>query len=63
MVHSNFASMWLKCVSNNVWRDFSFPVSAFATVALKNSNCKFTAKIHFSIGHFMLPLQTLTLKV
>ena len=46
-----------------VWREFSLPVSAFATVALKSSNCKFTAKIHFPIGHFMLPLLTLTLKV
>ena len=35
------------------------PVSAFVTVALKSFNGKFTAKIAFPIGHFMLPLLTL----
>ena len=53
----------LKCESNNVWRDLSLSVSAFATVGLKISNCKFTPKIHFQIEHFMLPFLTLTLKV
>ena len=33
---SNFASMWFKYVSNNVWRGFyTAPVSAFTTVARK----------------------------
>ena len=41
----------------------SLPVSAFATVALKISNSNITAKIHFPIGHFMLPFLTLTLKI
>ena len=31
-------------------------MSALATVARKSSNGKFTAKIDFPIGHFMLPL-------
>ena len=52
--------MWVKCVSKNVWRDFRHPVSVFATVALKSSNCKFSAKIHFPIAHFMLPLLAVT---
>ena len=60
---SNFASVWLKYVSNNVWRYFNLPVSAFATVALRSSNCKFTAKIHFTVEHFMLPLLTLAFEV
>ena len=38
------------------------PVSAFAMVAWKSLNGKFTAKTNFPIGHFMLPLLTLTLK-
>ena len=50
MIRSNFASMWLKQVSNNVWRDLSLPVSAFAAVALKISNYKFTAKNNFLIS-------------
>ena len=45
-----------KYISNNVWRDFKLPVSAFATVARKSFNGKFTAKIDFPIGYFMLPL-------
>ena len=40
---SNFNSMWFKHVSNNVGRDFRFPMLAFA-------------KIHFPNEHFMLPL-------
>ena len=55
--------MWFKNVSNNVWRDFRLPVSAFATVARKRFNGKFTAKIDSPIGHFMLPLLTLKLEV
>ena len=60
---SNFTSMWSKYVSNNVWRDFQLPMSALATVARKSFNVKFTAKIDFPIGHFMLPLLMLTLEV
>ena len=55
-----------KYVSNNVGRDFRFPVIAFATVARKTKFCfkgKFTAKIDFLIGDFRLPLLTLTLEV
>ena len=36
---------------------------ALATVARKSFNGKLTAKIDFSIGHFMLPLLMLTLEV
>ena len=47
-------------------RDFRFPMSALAMAARKGFfflNGKFTAKIDFPIGHFMLPLLTLTLEV
>ena len=37
-------------------------MSALATVALKSFNSKFTTKIDFPIGHFMLPLLMLTLE-
>ena len=47
----------------NVWRDFRLPMSALETVARKSFNGKFTAKIEFPIGHFMLPLLMLTLEV
>ena len=46
-----------------VWRDFRLPVSVFTTVARMSFNGKFTAKIDFLIGHFMLQLLTLTLEV
>ena len=39
------------------------PMSALATVARKSFNGKFTAKVDFMIGHFMLPLMMLTLEV
>ena len=60
---SNFTSMLSKYVSNNVWRAFQLPMSALATVARKSFKGKFTAKIDFPIGHFMLPLLMLTLEV
>ena len=63
MILFKFCQHVVQILSNNVWRDFSLAVSAFAKVALKSSNCKFTAKIRFPIGHFMLPLPMLTLKV
>ena len=44
-------------------RDFRFSVSAFATIAWKSLNGKYTAKIDFQIGHFMLLSLTLTLEV
>ena len=52
----NFASMWPKYISNNVYieREFRHPVSAFATVTRKSFNGKFTAKIDFPIGHFII---------
>ena len=59
----NFASMYSKYVSNNVWSYFRLSVSVFATVARKIFNGKFTAKIDFPIGHFMLPLPTMALEV
>ena len=53
--------MW--SVLNKVWRDFRLPVTEFATVAWKSFNGKFTAKINFQFGIFMLPLLTLKLEV
>ena len=47
----------------NIWRDFRLLMSALATVARKSFNGKFTAKVDFPIGHFMLPLLMLTLEV
>ena len=38
-------------------------MSALATVAGKSSNGKYTAKIYFPIGYFILPLLMLTLEV
>ena len=56
--------MWSKYISSNVWRELiRLPVSAFGTKARKSFNDNFTAKMHFSIGHFMLPLLKLTLEV
>ena len=46
----------------NVWRDFRLSMSALATVTRKSSNSKFTVKIDFPIGHFMLPLLMLILE-
>ena len=61
---SNCTSMWSKYLSNNVWRDFRLPMSALATVLVRKSfNGKFTAKIDFPIGYFILPLLMLTLEV
>ena len=60
---SNLPSMWSKYVSNTVCRNFRFPMSVFETVARKIFSGKFTAKIYFPVGHFMLPLMTLTLEI
>ena len=60
---SNFTIMWYKHFVRNVWRDFRLPMSALATVARKIFNGKFAAKTDFPIGHCMLPLLMLTLKV
>ena len=38
-----------------IGRDFRLPVSAFARVARKCFNGKYTAKLDFPIGHFILP--------
>ena len=59
----NISSMWSKYLSNYVWRDFRLPMSALATVAGNSFNGKFTAKIDFPIGCFILPLLMLTLEV
>ena len=51
---SNFNSMWHKHSLRNVWRDFRLLTSALATV-VGNSFCsKFTPKIYFPNGYFML---------
>ena len=55
--------MWYKHFLRNVWRDFRLPMSALTMVTRKTFNGKFTAKIDFPIGHFMLPLLILTLDV
>ena len=55
---SNFISKHLR----NIWRDLRLPISALATVAGKIYS-KFTAKIDFQIGYFMLLLLLLTLEV
>ena len=58
----------------NVWKDVRLPMSALATVARlpmsalatvarKSFNGKFTTKIDFPIGHFMLQLLMPTLQV
>ena len=60
---SNLTIMWYKPFLRNVLRDFSLPIAILATVVRKNFDGKFTAKIDFMIGHFMLPLLMLTLEV
>ena len=60
---SNFTSMWYKYFVRNVWRDFRISMLALTTVARKSFNGKFTAKIDFPIGHLMLQLLMLILKV
>ena len=62
IICSNFTSMWSKYLSNNVWRDFRLPLSAFAMVAGESFNGKFTVKIDFPIGYFIFPLLLLTLE-
>ena len=47
----------------NLWRDLRLPMSALATAAGKSFNGKFTAKVNFSIGYFLLPLLMLTSEV
>ena len=46
-----------------MWRDFKLSMPALAMAAEKSSNGKFTAKIDFPIGYFMLPLLMLKLEV
>ena len=60
---SNFAKMWSRYVSNNVWRGFRLLVSALAMAARKSCNGKVSAKIDFPTRPFMLPLLTLTSEV
>ena len=61
---SNLISMWYKhflfFFLRNVWRNLRLPMSALAAAARKSFNSKFTAKIDFPIGHFILPLLMLT---
>ena len=56
-------SRWYKHFVRNVWRDFRLLMSALPTVAGNSFNGKFTAKIDFSIGYFILPLLMLTMEV
>ena len=49
-------------VQRNVWRDVRLPMAALAMAARKSFNGKFTGKIDFPIGHFILPLLMLKLK-
>ena len=60
---SNFTSMCYKHSLRKVWRDLRLLMSALMTVAGKSFNGKFTPKFDFPIGHFMLSLLILTLKV
>ena len=46
--------MWYKHSLRNEWRDFRLLMAAFATVAEKRFNRKFTA-VYFPIGYFMSP--------
>ena len=52
----NFVSTWSKYVSYNVWSDFRLPVPAFATVARKSFNGKFTTKNDFSVQTFYVTI-------
>ena len=52
-----FPSIWYKHSLRNVWRNFRLPMSALATVAEK-----FTPKIDFPIGYFILPLLILDIE-
>ena len=51
--------MWSKYVPNNVLSDSKLPVPAFATVVQQSIYGKFTVKIRFPIGRFILPLMSL----
>ena len=59
---SNFTSTWYRYFLRNARRDLRLPMSAVAKVARKSFNGKFTAKIDFLIGHFVLPLLMLALE-
>ena len=60
---SNFTNIWYNHFLRNAWRDFRLPMSAFAAVARKGFNGKFTAKINFLIELLKVPLLMLTLEV
>ena len=47
---SNFASMWSKYVSNNVWRNFRLVVFAFATVARESLKANLLQKLIIRSG-------------
>ena len=63
LVQTSPACACIKYVLSNVWRDFRLPVSAFATRARKVLMGNLLQKNVILIGHFMLPLLTLTLEV
>ena len=53
---SNFANMWSKYISKNVWRDFRLLVSAAATVVRKSFNGEFIATNWFSNQAFYVAI-------
>ena len=65
LVCSNFTSMRYKHQTylNKCMERLKLPMSALTPGARKSFNGKFTVKIDFPIGNFMLPLLMLTLKV
>ena len=54
--------MWSKYLYEDTLH-FTLSASLLATVARVSFNGKYTAKIGLQLGHFMLPLLTLTLEV
>ena len=58
---SNFASMWSKYVLNNVWIDFRTSCVSICNGSTEDFYVKLTARIDFSIRHFILPLVRLKL--
>ena len=47
--------VWYKYLLKNVWRDFRLSMTSLETVTRKTLKGKFTEKIDFPIGYFMLP--------
>ena len=65
---SKFCTFWTIQFGSNTYqimygKNLRLVVSAFAKVAPKSFNGKFAVNIDFPMGHFMLPLLTLTLEI